>query len=69
MMKQVNPKFVLRNYMTETAIRLAQDKQDYSEIDKLLLLMQAPYAEHAEFDHYAGHPPEWAQKISVSCSS
>ncbi len=68
-MKKINPRFVLRNYMTETAIRLAEDKQDYSEIDKLLLLLQSPFDEHPEFEHYAGHPPEWAQKISVSCSS
>ena len=68
-MKKINPRFILRNYMTETAIRLAEDKQDYSEIDKLLLLLQSPFDEHPEFEHYAGHPPEWAQKISVSCSS
>lgn len=68
-MKKVNPKFILRNYMTEIAIRMAEDKQDYSEIDHLLRLVQSPFDEHDAFKHYAGHPPEWAQKISVSCSS
>ena len=68
-MQTINPKYILRNYMTEIAIRLAEDKQDYSEINKLLKLMQSPFDEHKEHEKYAGHPPEWAQKISVSCSS
>jgi hypothetical protein len=68
-MKAINPKFILRNYMTEIAIRLAEDKQDYSEIDRLLQVVQSPFDEHNDMSHYAGNPPEWAQKISVSCSS
>ena len=68
-MKQVNPKYILRNYMVETAIRKASDDQDYSEIDVLLNLLQNPFEEHDDLAHYAGHPPEWAQQISVSCSS
>ena len=68
-MKQVNAKFILRNYMAEVAIRKAQDEDDYSEIDKLMTLLQAPYDEHPDFEHYAGHPPQWAQQIEVSCSS
>ena len=65
----VNPKYVLRNYMAETAIKLAETEQDYSEIDRLLALLQNPYAEQAEHAQYAGFPPDWAQQISVSCSS
>ena len=68
-MKQVNPKFILRNYMAETAIRKAQDHADYSEIDSLMKILRTPYDEHPEHEHYAGHPPEWAQQIEVSCSS
>ena len=68
-MKQVNPKFILRNYMAEIAIRKAQDEDDYSEIDKLMTILSAPFDEHEAFEHYAGHPPEWAQQIEVSCSS
>ena len=68
-MKKVNPKFILRNYMAEIAIRKAQDEDDYSEIEKLMTILSAPFDEHEAFEHYAGHPPEWAQQIEVSCSS
>ena len=68
-MMKVNPKYILRNYMAEIAIRKAIDEQDYSEIDDLLKILQQPFEDHSEFEHYAGQPPEWAQQIVVSCSS
>ena len=68
-MKQVNPKYILRNYMAEVAIRKAEDEKDYSEIDRLLSLLQAPFDEQLENEHYAGFPPDWATNIAVSCSS
>ena len=68
-MKQVNPKYILRNYMAETAIRKAEDENDYSEIDRLFKLLQNPFAEQPGNEVYAGYPPEWAEEISVSCSS
>ena len=67
-MKQVNPKYILRNYMAEAAIKKAEQK-DYSEIERLFNLLQHPFDEQPENENYAGYPPEWAQKISVSCSS
>lgn len=68
-MLRVNPKYILRNYMAEIAIRKAQDDGDYREIEVLMKLLKDPYDEHVEFERYAGHPPEWAQQIEVSCSS
>ena len=68
-MKRANPKYILRNYMAEIAIRKAQDESDFSEIDNLMTMLHDPYDEHPAFEHYAGHPPEWAQRIEVSCSS
>jgi uncharacterized protein YdiU (UPF0061 family) len=68
-MKKVNPKFILRNYMAEIAIRKAQDEKDYSEIENLMTILSQPFDEHPEFEHYAGHPPEWSHQIEVSCSS
>jgi len=68
-MRNTNPKYVLRNYMAEIAIKKAETEQDYSEIDQLLALLQDPFAEHEALSHYAGFPPDWAQQISVSCSS
>ncbi|GMR07355.1 MAG: YdiU family protein [Gammaproteobacteria bacterium] len=68
-MKQVNPRYVLRNYMAEIAIRKAEDENDFSEIDRLLTLLRSPFVDHPGNDEYAGFPPAWSQKISVSCSS
>jgi len=68
-MKRTNPKFILRNYMAELAIRKAEDDRDYSEIDKLLTILHSPFDEHNGHAAYAGLPPDWAGQISVSCSS
>jgi len=68
-MNQVNPKYILRNYLAEVAIRKAEDERDYSEIETLFTLLQKPFDEHPEYEEYAEHPPEWAGDIAVSCSS
>lgn len=68
-MNKVNPKFVLRNYMAEVAIRCAEDNGDFSEIARLMELLQRPFDEQLGNAHYAAPPPAWAQSISVSCSS
>lgn len=68
-MRLVNPKYILRNYMAQIAIEKADKEKDYSEIDKLIRLLQAPYDEHPKMEHYAGLPPDWASHVSVSCSS
>ncbi|HSB43761.1 MAG TPA: YdiU family protein [Nitrospira sp.] len=67
-MNKVNPKYVLRNYLAQTAIEKAQQK-DYSEIDRLLFLLHDPFTDHAGMDSYAAAPPNWGKHISVSCSS
>jgi hypothetical protein len=68
-MKQENPKYILRNYLAEVAIRKARDERDYSEIDRLMRCLARPYDEQPEFEDYAAAPPDWAQRLSVSCSS
>ncbi|HHC73655.1 MAG TPA: hypothetical protein ENK78_01085, partial [Thiothrix sp.] len=68
-MLQTNPKFILRNYLAQLAIEQAQ-QGNYSEIARLRRLLQQPFDEHQPDDQsYAGHPPTWANEISVSCSS
>ena len=68
-MRQCNPKYILRNYMAEVAIRKAEQERDYSEIERLRQLLSQPFAEQPEHEQYAGYPPEWATSLSVSCSS
>lgn len=68
-MKQVNPKYILRNHLAENAIRKAADDSDYSEIDRLMILLQQPFDEHPGMDSFAAPPPDWARHIQVSCSS
>ncbi len=68
-MKLVNPKYVLRNYLAQAAIEKAEQEKDYSEIDNLMQVLQKPFDEWPQFEHYAAQPPQWAGQIEVSCSS
>lgn len=67
-MLAVNPKYVLRNWLAENAIRQAKSK-NFSEVHNLLACLRQPYAEQPEFEHYAALPPDWAKHLAVSCSS
>jgi len=68
-MNQINPKFVLRNYLAQTAITLATEKRDFSEIARLLALLQDPFNEHPGMERYAAPPPDSGEHLVVSCSS
>lgn len=68
-MNAVNPKFVLRNHLAESAIRAAASG-DLSEIERLLKVLARPFDEQPSAPReYADFPPDWAQSIEVSCSS
>ena len=67
-MNRVNPKYVLRNYLAQTAIEKAQQK-DFSEIDRLLTLLQHPFSDQPGMDSYAAPPPNWGKHLAISCSS
>ena len=68
LMLKNNPKFVLRNHLGEEAIQAAKLK-DFSQVDTLLALLQAPFDEHPGHDSFAAFPPDWASSIAISCSS
>jgi len=68
-MDRVNPKYILRNYLAQTAIGKAEKERDYSEVDRLLGLLASPFDEQPEMESYAAPAPEWAPHIEVSCSS
>lgn len=67
-MHAVNPKYVLRNYLAQIAIEKAQNK-DFSEVAKLLSILEKPYDEQPDNERYAALPPDWANELEVSCSS
>ncbi len=67
-MDRVNPKYVLRNWLAQVAIEKAQQK-DFSEIARLLAVLEKPFDEQAGNEHYAALPPDWAAHLEVSCSS
>jgi uncharacterized protein YdiU (UPF0061 family) len=67
-MMAVNPKYVLRNYLAQVAIEHAQNG-DFTEVHKLLAVLERPFDEQPENDSYAALPPDWASHLEVSCSS
>ena len=67
-MNRVNPRYVLRNYLAQTAIEKAQNK-DFSEIDRLFTLLQDPFTDQQGMEAYALPPPNWGKHVAVSCSS
>ncbi|KAF3546931.1 hypothetical protein DY000_02000517 [Brassica cretica] len=70
-MDSVNPKYILRNYLCQSAIDAAE-QGDFSEVNNLLRLMKRPYEEQPGMEKYAGLPPAWAYRPGVcmlSCSS
>lgn len=67
-MHAVNPKYVLRNYLAQIAIEKAQNK-DFSEVARLLQVLEKPFDEQVENEKYAALPPDWASDLEVSCSS
>ncbi|MEQ2270381.1 hypothetical protein XENORESO_012890, partial [Xenotaenia resolanae] len=69
-MKRVNPRYVLRNWMAESAIRRAEES-DFSEVELLHHILSSPFVtqDSAEVAGYAARPPLWANRLKVSCSS
>ncbi len=67
-MLQTNPKYVLKNYMIDEAIRAAQE-DDFSVVDALFKIAKTPYDEHKEFERWAGATPQKFKNQKLSCSS
>ena len=70
MMQKTNPRYILRNWMAQRAIEMAEE-DDFSEVQFLLGLFRNPYKvnKSAEEKGYASKPPGWSKRLSVSCSS
>ncbi len=67
-MLKTNPKYVLKNYMLQEAITLAE-RGDYSMVETLLYIAAHPFEELPEFEHFANETPEEHKNITLSCSS
>ncbi|CAH1429425.1 unnamed protein product [Lactuca virosa] len=70
-MDSVNPKYVLRNYLCQSAIDMAE-QGDFEEVRRLLKVMERPFDEQPGMERYARLPPAWAYRPGVcmlSCSS
>ncbi|MBB1487006.1 protein adenylyltransferase SelO family protein [Oceanospirillum sediminis] len=67
-MLQVNPVFLLRNYMAQEAIEQAH-QGNFTLINDLLPVLRQPYQQHHNMARFAGPAPDWASGIGLSCSS
>ena len=68
-LNRINPKYVLRNWVAETAIRDVEDKNDVATLGRIFKLMQSPFATHDGDDAFAAPPPPNMCDLEVSCSS
>ncbi|XP_062898468.1 protein adenylyltransferase SelO-like [Mobula hypostoma] len=69
-MQVVNPRYILRNWMAESAIKKSE-RNDFSEVHLLQKILRHPFTKQTEAEGagYSSHPPPWAKHIRVSCSS
>lgn len=66
-MNRANPKYILRNYLLQGAIDKALKESDFSEIERLRILLADPYTDRPElFDQYGINPEFYAAETPIS---
>ena len=68
MMRAHNPKYVLKNYLLEKAIKAAK-KGDFSLVNTLHTLAQNPFDEQERYEAYACETPETSKNLQLTCAS
>ena len=68
-MNAANPRYVLRNWVAETAIRAVEDRGDAATLERILKLVQSPFSAHPGDEAFAEPPGPEFGGLSVSCSS
>jgi hypothetical protein len=65
----INPKYVLRNWVAETAIRAVEDRGDIATLDRIFNIVRAPFEKHDGDEAFSAPPPPSMCDLEVSCSS
>ncbi len=76
-MDRVNPKFILRNYLLQRAVDKALKESDFSEVERLRILLEDPYRDRPETferygidaEFYASETPNSFKEMQLSCSA
>jgi len=76
-MDQVNPRFILRNYLLQRAVEKALKESDFTEIERLRVLLVNPFKDRPEIferygidaEFYASETPESFLEMQLSCSA
>jgi uncharacterized protein YdiU (UPF0061 family) len=68
-MAHVNPRYVLRNWVAETAIRAVEDDGDTATLGRIFDLLRAPFEKQDGGEIFAAPPPPAMCGLEVSCSS
>ncbi len=71
-MRQTNPKYVLRNYIAQEVIEKAEEG-DYQLLEEVFEMLKKPYDEQPSMQHWYKKRPDWARDkpgaSQLSCSS
>lgn len=65
---EVNPKYVLKNYIAQEVIFEVEDDKD-EKLKSWLNVLYSPFDEHPEFEKYSMPTPSEHKNYEVSCSS
>ncbi len=69
LMDSVNPVYLARNHILQTATREAIENRNYKEIEKIRKLFENPFSEKPGYQNYAGPDPKQPESFAISCSS